>query len=95
MNSILQWNLNSYKRKFNEIKLIVRKLAPACICLQETLITTAGIYPPSGYDVIHRPSDPTLNHDRGVAVLINKNFHYEPINLNTNLQAIAIKLYPD
>ena len=93
MNTILQWNLNSYQRKFCEIKLLASRHAPACMCLQETLITSARIYPPSGYNAVHRQSDPTVNHDRGVAILINKNFHHEHLNLNTRLQAVAVKIY--
>ena len=44
---------------------------------------------------LHRPSDQENGHERGVAVLINKLIHHEEIPLNTNLQAIAVKLYLD
>ena len=93
--SLIQWNLNSYKRKFSQLKLLIRKLAPACICLQETLITTLRTYPPSGYSMFHSPCDPFDGPRRGVGILIDNNFQYETINLDTTIEAIAIKLYLD
>ena len=92
LDSILQWNLQSYRTKLCELKLLIKDISPACICLQETRIQSANIYPPSGYDILHRPCDPDNGHDRGVAVLVSKEVSHQPLNLRTDLQAIAVKL---
>jgi len=34
--NILQWNLNGFFKKQNELKLIINNLNPQKICLQET-----------------------------------------------------------
>ena len=92
MDSILQWNMQSYRTKFHELKLLLNEHTPLCMCLQETMIRTANIHSPSGYSIIHQPSDPDDGHTRGVAILVNKNVHHEVINLNTNLQALAVRI---
>ena len=91
MNNIIQWNIQSMRTKFSELKLIVNKYSPACVCLQETL--NSNNKPPSGYKIVH--SRPILDdgHERGVAILINNQINYQPLTLNTNLQATAIKLF--
>ena len=42
LNKIVQWNMESYRTKFSELKLLNRH-HPAGICLLETLITRKRI----------------------------------------------------
>ena len=44
-NNIIQWNIQSLKTKFSELKTLVKQFSPACVCLQETLIGNRIIYP--------------------------------------------------
>ena len=91
---ILQWNMQSYRTKFSELKILLSKYSPLCVCLQETRINpNHTTYAPSQYNI--ERGNPTRDdgHERGVAILVHKRIHYEPINLTTNLQAVAIKLH--
>lgn len=36
MTAILQWNINGFYRNLEELKLLIHKLSPPVICLQET-----------------------------------------------------------
>jgi len=93
MNNILQWNLQSFYTKFSELKVLIKEYQPICICLQETRIKDdASPHPPSGYHLIKSPRTRNDGHERGTAVLVNRNVNFEPIDLDTNLQAVAVKL---
>ena len=93
MTSIIQWNLNSYKTKFYQLKKILYDFSPVCMCLQETLHGAGSLKPPSGYSIEVSTPNPDDQHDRGTAVLINKAIAYNRLPLNTDLQAVAIKLH--
>ena len=34
---MLQWNLQSIRTQFSELKVLIKQVAPICICLQETM----------------------------------------------------------
>jgi len=92
MDNIIQWNIQSYKTKFSELKCILKRYQPICVCLQETMLNNNQHYSPSGYSLTK--SDPVRDdgHERGTAILVNNHFNYKTIDLQTNLQACAIRL---
>ena len=91
MNNIIQWNIQALNTHFSDLKILLNRYNPSCVCLQETLIRNR-IFPPSGYNII--TSNPTRDddHERGTAILIKNDIFHQPINLNTNLQAAAAKV---
>ena len=93
MAKFLQWNLQSYRTKFYQLKQLLNEFSPACVCLQETLHGTTTLRPPSTYSI--EQSAPVLddNHERGTAILIHKTVRHDLIQLNTNLQAVAVRLH--
>ena len=94
MNNIIQWNLQSYRSNFHNLKLLVTEHSPVCVCLQETL-TGPALRPPSSY--IAYTSVPTRqdNHERGAAILVRNTVFHEHLPLQTNLQATAVRIYLD
>ena len=94
-SSIIQWNLQSYNTKFEELKILLKQHIPACICLQETLIKRRIYYSPSKYNI--EISNPVLQdgHERGSAILVHNQITYNRIPLNTTLQAVAIRMFTD
>ena len=93
VNSIMQWNLQSYYTKFTELKLILNRYHPACISLQETLIKHRIANPPSQYQLYKSPIVRNDGHERGAAILIHNSIHHEQIHLHTTLQAVAITIF--
>lgn len=85
--------MQSYKTKFCELKVLLKETNPCCVCLQETLLVGQPMLPPSGYTLVR--SDPVRNdgHERGTAILVNKYINYETIELNTDIQATAVKIW--
>lgn len=93
----MQWNLQSYKSKFSELKQILNQYTPICMCLQETMINNNHNrqFPPSHYEIVHSTRVRQDGHERGAAILIHKKVQYETIQLQTTLQAVAITLFLD
>ena len=95
-NDIVQWNLTSYRAQFEELKVLLKENnAPACICLQETRHGDSRLYPPSQYTSIYSAKQRNDDHERGVAILINKKINYKEINLQTpdNIEAVAARVW--
>ena len=95
MNNIMQWNIQSLRTHFSDLKILLRDHAPACICLQETLVGNSSIMPPSQYTAYQSPTVRQDGHERGAAILVNNQIFHQRIQLNTNLQAVAIKVSLD
>ena len=48
--NIVQWNIQGYNAKFNQLKLLIKNLNPICIALQEMYLGRDDILrPPSEY----------------------------------------------
>ena len=94
-DSIMQWNMQSYRQKFSNLKCLLHKYAPLCVCLQETLLNPDNLqhYPPSQYTMVHSRRARQDGHERGAAVLIHKRIQYNVIQLNTDLQAAAVTIH--
>ena len=93
MDCILQWNLQSYRTKFSELKQLINFYSPICICLQETLLKPGNNYPPSQYNLIHSSPTRADGHERGAGILVHTRVHFETVDLNTDLQAVAVSLF--
>ena len=91
--NIIQWNITSYRTNFPELKILIRQENPICICLQETRHGDRILNPPSKYNIIQSPKKRDDDHERGVAILIRKNINYQNVQLTTNLQAVAARIW--
>lgn len=85
--------MQSYFTKFSELKTILNEFKPKVMCLQETMIRNRIANPPSQYQILTSVPRRDDNHERGAAILINKNVNYEHLPLNSQLQVVAAKVY--
>ena len=92
---ILQWNIRGYYGNFEDLKLLLRNSGyPSCVCLQETLLGDKKPYPPSNYFIYSKNHNGSQNvSPRGIAILIDKKVPHTVIDINSDLEAQAIKLH--
>ena len=91
--AIMHWNCRGLKHKLDEIKLFIREHNPIAICLQETFLTKSNnlslknytLYSFDARDTQGRPSG-------GTCILVRKDISHSEVKLQTNLQAVAVKL---
>ena len=94
MEAIIQWNMQSYRTKFPDLKYLLKTFSPLCVCLQETRIKDgATAHPPSHYNIACSIPTRDDGHERGSAILVHKRIQYKELNLNTTLQAAAVTLF--
>ena len=94
MDNIIQWNIQSYRSNFHNLKLLLAEHSPACVCLQETL-TGPNLRPPSSYVAYTSIPARLDNHERGSAILVRNTVFHKHIPLRTPLQATAVRIYLD
>lgn len=92
---VLQWNVNGYFKRLENIKLLISRLSPTCICLQETNFTSNYCASIKGYVHFFKNRLQCNRASGGVAIFIKPYTIPEIINVNTNLETIIIKIkYP-
>ena len=92
MGTILQWNCRGLMNNHPELYLLSQQYNPVAMCLQETHIADISKVSFKGYTPYHRLDE---SHDRasgGSSILIRNDVIHSPVDLNTNLQAVAVKI---
>ena len=92
LNKLIQWNCRGLKANFNELLLLLTGLCPSIICLQETFLKPSDNLSIRGYTMdnhIHQSGDRASGDS---SVIVNNSIHQSQIPLNTNLQAVAVKV---
>jgi exonuclease III len=93
MNNIIQWNCWGLKVNFIEITLLVEAFLPIAFCLQETHLSdniNLKIY--SVYSTYVDEDERAVG---GSTILVQDNILHSYVNLNTDLQAVAVRITLD
>ena len=92
MGTILQWNCRGLANNHPELCILSQQYNPVAICLQETHIADVNKASFKGYAPYHRLD---TSHERacgGSSIFIRNDVIHSPVHLNTNLQAVAVKI---
>ena len=87
MGTILQWNCRGLANSHPELCILSQQYNPVAICLQETHIADVNKASFKGYAPYHRLD---TSHERACGG--SSIFIHSPVQLNTNLQAVAVKI---
>ena len=90
-NSILQWNCRGLKANFNELLILLSLFNPKICCLQETFLNPNDNLEVRNYLSYHYINNDCQRASGGASIMIHSTVPHRKIDLNTNLQAIAIK----
>ena len=91
---IVQWNCEGAQPKKVELETIVFKRKPICFCVGETKLKYEADFKLSGYQTFltNLLVPPDGNAHGGVAVFVKNGVSAIRIDLNTNLQAVAVSV---
>ena len=89
---ILQWNIQGIRAKHEELQAILYNQSISIACIQETLLENKLWSPPRNYAIEKSPYI-AGEGNRGVAVLLHRVMPYTLLNMNTTLEAVAIKIH--
>jgi hypothetical protein len=91
--SILQWNCRGFWANFEELKHLCHDLKPSVMCLQEIKLAASAKSNIKGYSSYHVSS---LSVDGmpigGSSILVENNLSHQRITLQTELQAVAVRV---
>lgn len=90
---ILNWNIRGYYTNQNELQVLINDFTPTFICLQETKLKY-DIQKLKNYSIYSKNKTSTRDVMAcgGVMTLIHKNVYSLPVDLDTNLQAVAVQI---
>lgn len=92
MDALLQWNCRGCIHHSCELKMILAKYTPFCVCLQETHFRPNQPYSLKGYQIFRKDVIPDRRAQGGVAIFMRQEVHCINIPLNTALQAVAVRI---
>lgn len=91
--TLIQWNSNGFHDHKGELQYLIQNLNPTYIAMQETRLRSHQNAQLNGYTA-HRKDRTTHNNANGdVAIFVKNTTHAEPLNIQTNLEAIAISIH--
>ena len=90
--SILQWNCRGLKANYNEILILTTLLSPTVFCLQETFLKTTDNINLINYSLYNHIATENQKGSGGSSILVKSNVPHKQIDINSNLQAVAISI---
>ena len=93
MATFIQWNIRSIQANREELQIIFRDCNPSVVCIQETLLKDTSNVGFRNHSLYHCPG--TENNGTfhgGVAILVNNSVARKSVSLNTNMQAVAVRV---
>ena len=92
-NKIIQWNCDGFYSHNEDFKLILNEYNPYIICIQETKFKYDHKPILNNYKPFYHNVYSNTVAKGGVITFVNNNFDCEEILLNSNIQAVAVKVY--
>lgn len=90
MINIIQWNINGFYSKLEELQLIIRDHDPKVICIQETNFNKKSNPTLHNFNIYNKNRDTCNRASGGVAIMIDQSYPTKEVILQTNLEAMAI-----
>ena len=87
----IQWNIRGLRANCRDLELLVKNFKPSVIALQETLLPQEKRFSLNNFVCISKPAAENFSK-RGVSLFIHNSVLYKPIDLQTDLEAVAARV---
>lgn len=91
--TIVQWNLNGFRARFEDLQNLIKNHKPTFLLLQETNLNPQDPCTIKHYIVYRKDRVQSHRASGGVAIAIHESIDSNPIILNSNLECIAIESF--
>ena len=92
INSDIQWNCCGLRPNFDELSILIIKHNPPAVFLQETFLKDTDNTTVRGFNLYHKIQETENRASGSVSIPVNENTPQSIVTLNTNLQAVAVKV---
>jgi len=89
---ILQWNMNGFNKKYEEITILIQDHNPDIICIQETNYKNDNITNLSNYDGYNKNRTDSARASGGVAIYIKSIYPSRQLTISTDIEAIVVTI---
>ena len=93
MSNIIQWNVRGLRANFEELRLLCNQYNPQIVAVQECQLRKDKIINLTGFSG-RTKSSPGDNATGGVTLYVDKSILFSEIKLDTDLQAVAVRVSP-
>ncbi|WP_419598532.1 endonuclease/exonuclease/phosphatase family protein, partial [Thiolapillus sp.] len=91
MTNIIQWNVRGLRANFEELRLLCNQYNPQIVAVQECQLRKDKIINLTGFSGLTK-SSPGDIATGGVILYVNKSVLFSEIKLDTDLQAVAVRV---
>jgi len=91
-NKLIQWNCRGLRSNFDELSLLIQNHNPIAVCLQETFLKETDNINIRGFNLYNKFQETESGVSGGVSIIVNGNIPQNVVNLQTNLQAVAVRI---
>ena len=89
---VCHWNIRGYRSNYYHLRTLLHHTQAVVMCLQETRLPAHATAPPRGFSMFFKRGNIVNDIDYGgVCTLINNEIPFTEIELNTPLQAVAVR----
>jgi ribonuclease HI len=88
-DNFLQWNVNGFWTRYEDLKLTIERWKPVVICLQETHLQPTKTVNLSGYNGYFNS---VSSRKHGVAVFVRQDVNQEELFVNTTLNVTTVQV---
>jgi exonuclease III len=92
-HNILQWNINGFYKKIDDLKRLIHKYSPLVICLQETNFPENYIAELKGYFGYSKNRSISGRVSGGASIYANSSFPSVEIKITSNFEVTAITFH--
>ena len=91
MTNIIQWNVRGLQANFEELRLLCNQYNPHIVAVQKCQLRNDKIINLTGFSG-RTKSSPGDNATGGVTLYVDKSILFSEIKLDTDLQAVAVRV---
>jgi ribonuclease HI len=91
--ALVSWNCHGFYQHVSDLKDIINRYHPICIALQETFLHEAKTAKIRNYSSFRKDYAVGDRPSGGVALLTSHDYPCSPVPLQTDLQAVAVKIH--
>lgn len=91
-STVISWNCNGFFHHLPDLQILIKEYSPKVIALQETYIPPNREVRLRNYNIFNLPSPQNGRSNGGVLLAVRSEIHAEQIDLNTEPQAVAVRL---
>ena len=94
-HKIIQWNCRGLKPNYNEVSLLISEYNPSVFCFQETFLKPDDNISLRGFNIYNYIHTDSMRPSGGASIFVKSSFPQRKIDLQTELQAIAVSVTLD